>query len=266
MRRVGSVLGVVAVMALAACTPLPPPAPGYQRPVVDSVVVSPEPARPGDTVTLTLEVSDDEIVSSVALGQLKTPGNRVLPGPSPCAADLTTQELPGRATVTITCDVPTFATNGTWTLDLRIYDRASSSYQYSGLKTLVQFEVVDGLTDASAPKLVEYSTSPAVIDQETVFDLTIRVRDQALPIKFGASSTPSMTFSKVVAPHSVLRCGSAVVSPVSATEVDLAFRCTPGNYNSTGRSEPGLHRGPLPVTDALGNEGYLEMFIDVQHR
>ena len=235
----------------------------YQPPVIESVQVSPAPAQPGDDVVITIEVSDDQIISGVTAYHLTVPSGNLLPGLPTCSTDVAPGPDARQAVITMTCPVPTFASNGTWVADLQINDNAGGQFAYTGTRVRPTFEVTGGADDNDPPRLVSYSTAPAVVSQATVFSLTVRVSDQARPLAVGSAVTSSFTFRKIFADNSTLACGNPTFAAVSTTETDVTFTCTPGNFGVVGRAEVGLHRGFLSLRDALGQEGSAELFVDV---
>lgn len=265
MRR-AAFCGVLSAMALVlvGCPTQPP---GYRPPSIVSVEISPQPAQPGDTMTMLIEVLDDELVSSVVLRSLTTPSHSSLRGSDHCTIERTPigtdpAETRRHVLATVTCTIPTFASNGTWKLELFLNDSMPPTANYPGRTTHVSFDVVGGSDDRRSPQLVSYEITPTVVDQETVFTLTMRLRDESLPISI-APNGGSIRFGKLFAPQSAFNCSPAVMTPVSATEVDAVAECVPSNYNNLGRSEVGLHRAFPPVVDALGHEGNIEMLVDV---
>ena len=265
MKRVAvALIGLVMVTASAACQPTPTPPPLYQPPVLGSVQLSPQPAHPGEVVTIVAEVSDDEVVSSVTVHALIGPDGVTLPGAPTCTAAIEQHAELGHAAVTVSCPVPTFASNGAWQADITVYDKPGdpNGYFFPGLRTRLPFDVIGGVDDVSPPSLVSYRTDPAVVRQDTVFTLTVRLRDDAPPVELGSYSG-TFSFLKVLAPNSFLACSEPVATPVSPTDTDVAVTCTPGDYNALGSAEVGPHRAVAPVRDALGHEGSVEMYVDV---
>ncbi len=63
MRRIvlGGIVAAMAVL-LTGCPTAPP---GYQPPYVESSEISPQPAQPGDTLTMVLDVRDDGALTAV---------------------------------------------------------------------------------------------------------------------------------------------------------------------------------------------------------
>ena len=112
MRRTGLV-AAMALVAFAAGGCITPP--GYSPPVIASVEVSPSPARPGDTVVFTLDVRDDEAVLGGVTQRIFTPRGIDLDGIGVCSVDaVPSPEDPTDSTVTVSCPVPAYASNGIW--------------------------------------------------------------------------------------------------------------------------------------------------------
>lgn len=263
MRRV-MLGGVVAAMAVLL-TGCPTPPPGYQPPSLESTQITPQPAQPGDTLTMVLDVRDDQALTYVAPRFLFTPSNtRLTAEGGVCDVELVPQGDFRHVLATVTCPVPTYASNGTWQLELLLNDSTYPNTNYPGRIVRIPFEVSGGSDDRRAPTLVSYSIDPAVVDQETAFTVTARLSDESLPLSVGYQGGGTFGFFKPFTPNSMFWCVLPTVTQVSATEVDVAVTCTPSNYNQFGRSEAGPHVARMPVKDALGHEGTVEMSVDVQ--
>ncbi len=256
-------MGVVAVLlaVLAGCQNQPP---SYQRPTVSSYEATTQPAQPGDTVTIVVQAHDDEGVTGGAPRWLFTPSGSQLLAQRYC--DVTMEPVTGflHVALVFTCELPEVASNGTWQLEARINDGTPPIQNYPGLDTRFEFEVTGGSEDRSAPVLVSHSFSPTVIDQETTFTLSLRLRDESLPIALGQGGSITNSFVKPFAQNSMFTCRELSTTPVSSTEVDVVLQCSPSNYNTPGRSEPGRHQSGLIVTDALEQEGMIMFSIEVQ--
>ena len=262
MRRIvlGGIVATMAVL-LTGCPTAPP---GYQPPYLESSEISPQPAQPGDTLTMVLDVRDDGALTAVVPRWVYTPSNTKLAGHSFCDTEMAPQGDFRRVLVTVTCLVPSYASNGTWQLDLFLNDSSYPSANYPGRTVRIPFEVTGGSDDRRPPQLVSYRIDPTTVDQETTFTVTVRLRDESMPIAVGSDASSSFNFTKLFAQNSTYWCRNPVATPVSATEVDVVAACTPSNYWVYGRAEPGLHLSYMQVTDALGHEGNAEMYVDVQ--
>lgn len=268
MRRlVMTVLLAAVALAATACPATPPPPPLYRPPVIDSVVATPDPVAPGDEVVVVLEVHDDEVVSGVQLGDVRTPAGIVVPGGIGCTAEPVQGAGTTEATITLRCPVPAYATDGIWRVALRVLDDAGGDYAYQGLQTSATFEVAGGAPAASPPRLLDYDISPSLVDQVTTFALTMRVAVSAplavAPPYTNAQDSGNFRFVKIGATQSFFACFDTVVTPVSAGEVEVTATCSPGVYNTWGRAEVGLHRTGVPVRDALGTVATLVMEVFV---
>lgn len=261
-----SVYGVVVLVmlgALAGCiTPPPPPSP----PSVDSVEVSPQPAGPGDTVTVRIEASHNgTIFNGVPRALVNPQGSGV--GVEDCSSTL---ERPDddltRATITIACVLPELASNGTWTLSYRLNYTPLTDYPFQPpppLPYTETFEVAGGSDDVSPPTLVSYSISPEVVTRGTPFTVTARVRDDSL-IVFGVpdvSESRTITFRGSGFANT---CRDGTLTPVSATEADVVFNCDGGWIGPVGAPLTGQVSGILGVRDALYNHALLPLTIDFQ--
>ena len=265
MRRIwfGGVLFVVAVV-LTGCFTQQPPA-GYLYPVIESAQVSPQPVQAGETLTVVIEASDDSGVSSGRARQLVTPDGIKFGDWNLCTSE--PFERATRVLITITCPVPVYATNGTWEVDIVISDSSGPMndypFQFSPeTSRLVPFEVVGGTEDHGPPQLVHYETEPATVTQATTFTLTMRLRDEALPVDIRSWGAPY--FVKRFASYSVFVCRDRVVTPVSSTELEMVWTCSPQYDGQSRPTEVGVHRAVMTLTDALGHKGDVEMFVDAK--
>ena len=256
-------LAVMSVAVVSACQPPPPPLPAeYRPPVVESVHVTPEPAAPGDVVTITMDVRDDVEITRANVGIAIVPSGVELPPlPRICSAGLEQGEDRTRAVVTITCEVPTFASNGEWTVPVHIVDGKNGGiYDNPGLQTTVTFQVAGGSDDSSPPTMTSFRTDPAVLRQDTVFTLTMRVVDESPPLlAHNGSYSDSVWFRKLWAASSTLRCTGLSYAPVSSTEVDVSWTCSP----TPGSTELGPHAADITVRDALGHSREFRLQVDV---
>lgn len=250
-RRVAVLAAVVVMTAATACIPELPPPPAYQPPVITGISVSPQPAHPGDVVTIVLDVADDEVISDVDVPNAYVPDG---PGLNTimqlCTDSIAPTGTAGNATVTLTCALPSYASNGTWKVDVRVFDRATPNYAYTGTRAQIPFEVTGGADDRSAPSLLDYSTDPAAPSHTAPFTLTFRLEDQA-----GARVSASPIFKMLLNGDRYVNCGSPAYTQVDATTVQVVMTCTPG------WAEPGIYRGPVPVVDGLNHQGSVEMFV-----
>ncbi len=256
--------GLVALMALVltACPTATPP--GYSPPKVVSVDVAPAPVQAGGTVTITIEATSALSINGAFARFLITPSGNSLSAGDFC--EMTTTPLGSfrHVQAVATCDVPTFATNGTWRLEYYLNDSEPPTGMRPGLTARAAFEVAGGTEDRRPPQLLSHSFEPTVVDQETTFTLHLRLRDDA-PARIGRYYRPmSFVFQKLFSPQSTFLCGNPIYSPVSATDVDVLVTCTPQLYQVSGRAEAGPHQTSLLVSDALGHEGTYDLAIDVQ--
>lgn len=262
MRRVWVGGFAIAMMLVLAGCPTPPPA-GYQAPRVESIEVTPTTAAPGETVVAVLDVRDDQGVTGAGPRLLTTPSGSTLNGRDHCSSEMAPQDGMTHVLVTVTCSVPAFASNGSWRLEMVIQDTTPPLLQ-PGLTTQVRFDVAGGTEDRRGPELVSHSIEPAVVDQETTFVLSARLRDEAPPLAVGQARDGRIYFAKLFAQNSMFNCKDPVYTPVSATEVDVTISCAPSNYYVPGRSEPGVHLARVVMIDALNQEAFDDIVIDVQ--
>lgn len=208
-------------------------------------------------------MSDDDLISGAVAYHLTVPSGTLLPGSPTCSTNVVRGDDASEAVITMRCPVPSFASNGTWVTDLRINDNAGGQFAYSGTRIRPTFEVTGGVDDDDPPRVLSYRTDPAVVDQETVFSLIVRVSDPAQPLAMAPAGASVFTFRKLFADNSSITCVDPSFASVSPTETDVTFTCTPGNFGVPGRAEAGVHRGFLGLQDALGQEREAELFIDV---
>lgn len=244
--------------ALAGCITPPAPAP----PTVDSVEVSPQPARPGDTVSIRIEASHSvAVVNGVPVALVSPQGSGV--GVDDCSSTL---EHPGedltRATITIDCVLPELVSNGTWTLSYRLNSSppTDSPFQAPPPRPFtVTFEVVGGSDDVSPPTLVSYGTSPEVVTRGTPFTVTARVRDDS-PMFLGIWNAPNsrnLTFGSSSYSNT---CYDGTLTPVSANEAEVVFSCD-GSWIGLVGPLTGQISGTLSVRDALYNNAGIPLTI-----
>lgn len=266
MRRIAFVACAVVLGAVGvSCIPAAPPPPAYQPPVVAGISQSPDPAVPGEPVTVSVEVVDDQAVSDVALQRVIVPSGAVFPGPMPCDDEIVQSGEVGRATVELTCDVPSFASNGTWKVEVRIYDRPEQEpggYGYVGMQTVIPFVVAGGTDDASAPWVLDWSVEPEDVRGDAPFTLTMRLRDDA-PLVVPPSSFGLRNFTKFGSNWSMYGCSEPTFTPVTATESIATTQCGPLYNFNPGIAEPGWYVAYWPVGDALGHLGKFEMWLEV---
>ena len=271
-----AVVTMVAGAGSVACLPATPPPPSYQAPVVDAVTITPVSPHPGDVVTIALQVHDDEIISSVDAHGLIVPSGVAYPVSTACSSAMTPGIDAAHATVTLTCALPSFASNGTWKADLTVYDVAEPGFNYVGLRTFPSFEVTGGVDDQSPPTLVSYQTNPTVIGQTTEFTFTMRVHDDApvtLPYvgyvviqELGPFVVvPDYVFRKPFSDsRSELACHDPVYSTVpSTTDTVITQTCTPSSPGVAGTADTGLYRAQMPLMDGLGQADTAEMYLQV---
>jgi hypothetical protein len=258
-RSVNAVVVLVMLGVLAACGTPPAPAP----PSVDSVEISPQPAHPGDTVTVRIEASHSSaIYNGVPLTLVNPQGSGV--GVENCSSTL---ERPDddltQATITMACALPALVSNGTWTLSYRLNYSPPTDYPFQAPPPppyTVTFEVVGGSDDVSPPTLVSYSTSPEVITRGTPFTVTARVRDDS-PVFLGIWNAPNSQNITFTGSRFSNTCRDGTLTPVSPTEADVVFSCDGGWIGPVGPLT-GQVSGNLWVRDALHNNARLPLTID----
>lgn len=260
-RAVHGVVVLVMLGALAGCI-TPPTSPPAR---VDSVEVSPQPAGPGDTVTIRIEASHSvEVFNGVPLALTTPQGSGI--GPDGCSSTLV---HPGddltKATITIACVLPALVSNGTWTLTYRLNYVPPTDYPFQAPPpppSTATFEVVGGSDDVTPPTLVSYSISPEVVTKGTPFTVTARVRDDS-PIVFGVADRPESRSIVFYGGRFTTTCRDGSLTPVSATEAEVVFNCEGGWIGPVGPLT-GQASGDLVVRDVLHNEARLPLTIDFE--
>jgi hypothetical protein len=249
-------LGGIALLVMvvaAGCLPpilpggppvtLPPP-PGYQPPVIDSQSTS-APVHPGDQVSWILVVHDDQLVSGVSTGDwLTTPEGENFS--SPCSSAIAQDADVTRATVTVTCTVPTIANNGIWQAFVSIADNAGAAhYSYPGLGVTLLFTVVGGSDDHSPPQFVSSSTNPTTVHPDTKFTLTMQFTDQS------GVSLDATNIDGVAEPNSTyLVCDD---SNAQITTVGMTTTIEESCSGVAGHTPLGQYSVFINVTDGLGH-------------
>lgn len=258
-RAVYGVVVLVMLGGLAGC--ITPPAPSPAR--VESVEVSPQPAGPGDTVTVRIEASHSvEVFNGVPIALTNPQGVGI--APDGCSSTLVhPDDDPTRATITIACVLPALVSNGTWTLAYRLNYVPPTDYPLQAPlppPSTVTFEVVGGSDDVSPPTLVSYSISPEAVTRDTPFTVTARVSDDS-PIVFGIPDSPRSRIITFYRPGFSNTCHDGTLTPVSATEAEVVFNCE-ANWIGPVGPLTGEVSGDLVVRDALHNEARLPLTIN----
>ncbi|MBK6671132.1 MAG: hypothetical protein IPG46_16250 [Actinobacteria bacterium] len=146
MRRLAIVGVAVGLTTVTAC---PGPSPTYQPPTVESIQVSPNPAAPGQTVTVVIDARDDIAVTGATPNLVTTPNGARRSGSSlSCTAEGTPQEDQRHVVFAARCTVPTLALNGTWHLQIHLADGPADPPP--GTDVTAAFEVAGGSDDREA--------------------------------------------------------------------------------------------------------------------
>jgi hypothetical protein len=150
-----------------------------------------------------------------------------------------------RATITVTCSVPTFADNGTWQVEATVNDSsADTQYSYPGTATVLSFTVVGGSNDTSPPHLDSWSINPTPVHPSSTFTLTAQFTDPS-----GVSAF-YVAIPNVIDPTNYLQCSfDPQITVVSPTPTSFAWSCN----GVAGHTTPGLYSGYIRVGDQLGH-------------
>ena len=261
-RSVYCVVVVTMLGALAGCITPPPASPA---PTIHSVEVSPQPAGPGDTVSVRIEASHPTAVYNGIPLALTNPQGSAVPVDD-CSWTIEHQgDDQTQATITIACALPTLVSNGTWTLTYRVNYYPLTDYPFQAPPpppSTVTFEVAGGSDDVSPPTLESYSVSPEVVTRSTPFTVTARVRDDS-GIVFGIWNLPNSENITFSGSSFSKTCRDGTSTPVSATEADVVFGCEGGWIGPVGPMT-GQFTGTLVVQDALYNTARLPLTVEVQ--
>jgi hypothetical protein len=258
MRRV--LVGVLLALAVGGLTgcPAQPPA-GYRSPTVVAVTVSPEAPQPGDVVTITAVLADDEYLF-VGFETLLTPRNIELPGGGDCTDVFEAAEDRRTGVLTLTCNIPAYASSGTWQAEVTVWDTrpplTDYPFQFGGVTTFrLPFEVTGGSDDVTGPTRLNYTTSPTELHTDSAFTLSVTLEDQASPpaVDYGRGLLNSPNTAFVFAkPWSDSRfvCTDATYTPVSDTVTTVDLAC---ERLDAGTPQLGDHLAQITFRDALGN-------------
>lgn len=150
-------VGVMLVATAGFCdTPRPP---GWQAPVIESVVTSPEQVAAGSTFRVTVEARDDKLVRGVSVHSFRAPD-----GSGPYLDVSCTEPTfevgwtpQQHVSVDFDCSMPGDALNGTWSGRVMVWDGECTRFCSAETELLV--EVVGG-TDGAPPQLPEEVGGP----------------------------------------------------------------------------------------------------------
>lgn len=261
-----SVYGVVALVVLGTLTGCgTPPAP--PQPTVHSVEVSPQPAHPGDTVTVRIEASHSSMVFNGRAVTLVNPNGSGV-GVDSCSTSLERPDEDDltRATITFACELPELVSNGTWTLSYLLNYVAPTDNPFGPAPprpSTVTFDVVGGSDDVSPPTLVSYEISPEVISRTAPFTVTALVSDDTPPIFLGWWNSPNSTSITFSGSGFSRTCRDVTLTPVSPTEAEVVVNCDAGWIGPVGPLT-GQVTGNLAVRDALHNNARIPLTIDFE--
>jgi len=234
---VPAMAGVVVLLGTAgACDPPPPP--GWVRPEVQDLTVSPTPVVPGEPFTLSATLVDDHQVAWIDVWFRSPTGRESRPCELPAFDSEGDPQT--RVDVAVPCQLPEFALNGTWTVVMNVYDGETFTGHGAGAgQAVTTFEALGGSNDDEPPVVEAFTIDPASPIQGQPFTVTVRVSDDHLV-------TPSgyvvMNYS-----NTHLRrwdCESGPAEQLSPTQQEFVFTC-PG--------VPELAAGPYNARFALSD-------------
>lgn len=249
MKRWAPVL-VIAVMILGtagACDPPPPP--GWIRPVVEAVTVSPDPVVAGSSVTISAIVTDDRLVQSIDYHILQPDGQR--PGSvesgAPLECDLPAFEPASVVEIDITCSVPDFALNGTWEALLQVSDGETHHIHganYGHGRT--EFEVTGGSNDLQPPVIESVTFDPQPFTADGPFIVTVQASDDHLVTPQRGAYLGYVVTGAV--PTIKRSCDLSSLRELSPTLHEWVFECP-----EDPEIVPGVHQMHFNTADINGN-------------
>ena len=157
-------------------------------PEVHSVTVAPDPVTTGQTITITVDVTDDqEGVDSVAVWGSSPDGNGSF------GANIWGVDDEGRWYGNVT--IPETAGGGTWSVMVGVWDAVGNSAYHRGIAT---FEVQAVEVDSDPPVVGLVTADPAAVPAGASFVVTVEVSDEMSGISslsvHGSSPSGASTF------------------------------------------------------------------------
>lgn len=245
-------IGFVAMVGVA-CQPPQPPA-SYVAPVIDSVVISPNPVTAGSTVQITIRAHDDETITGVTHNGFRLPqGTSISASDAACSSFSVQPDGPGAIVATSTCTIPSAGNNGTWTVMFNVVD----SQQWAGGLGSATFQVVGGGDDVTGPAIQSAQYYPGTSNSPAT-NITFRARltDATAPIHV-LFWEPYPTLYDTAFQH-IMACSGPTFAPISAGVVEMVVGCT-GNPTNP----PGPYSGSVRVYDGLGNRTDVPISVTV---
>ena len=254
-RWMGFAITVVVVMVAAGCLPMPPSNPS--PPLVEAVVVSPDPVVAGAPFTVTVSASDDVAVTGLRI-EIRTPSalnsatDLVYPHVTCDDPPFTPQPS---VTRTFTCSLPSFVPNGAWRLWAFASDGGTPG---AGSSPRTTFGVTGGSEDRQAPVLEYQSITPSPVVIGQPFQVTLRVSDEhplaPAPTAFQVSNIVD-TSSPHPSPYAAWPCPPVAPTQLTPTLQEFVFTCV-----VPPTAVLGSYGGFMLVLDAIGYD--LGAFID----
>lgn len=248
MKRWAPVLlvGVMLVGTAGACDP-PPPS-GWKAPVVQSVVVTPDPVEAGSTFTIDVNVTDDTVVQSVSY-RFEQPGGQLAGDLTSSTATLTCHHVmsaPGPVRdMQITCSVPDFALNGTWEVIVSAADGEWTGVHGAGYGVgRADFEVTGGSNDTDDPVLESVTFEPDPVLSGEPFIVTVQWSDD----NFLVPQRHAKVAYWVPDPAGKWWCDEISRQVLTPTLQEWVFECSP-----EPDLVPGTYSVQVTAGDANGN-------------
>lgn len=178
-----AVIAAGSAVFLAGCLP----APSSPKPTVISAELLNSPVVAGEQFTVRVVASHPAGVDIVTGASTVGPTGASLPltqGTCNTATASVTPQPAVETTVDFTCKMPSYATNGEWTLTLWV-----RSNGYQATEVAVPFQLIGGSDDAEPPTIEVVTAPPPVVERGSDFEVGLRVTDEHLPLN-GASYYP----------------------------------------------------------------------------
>lgn len=174
--------GLIALSSVAALAACLPPAPNHRpAPTVLSSDVTPV-VRAGESVTAAVRTFHPVGVHQMTISVSGPQGAFLDPEDDQGCSSLyalrvVVDALPGAEAETVaTCTMPSFASNGTWTMSIQLI-----AEDHLPTRLTVPFEVVEGVDDPGPPVVTTVLAPPETIVAGQGFGVVFRVEDVNLP-------------------------------------------------------------------------------------
>ncbi len=214
-----------------------------------SATVTPATVVAGQPITVDVVTSHPTATVALIAVQVTGPGgselgedgNQCITEPFYKPVDTSTRIDATTTESTLSCTMPTFATNGPWTVTISV-----DAPTYESASTTTSIDVTRG-TDGPSPPLIHMVTAPpATVARGSTFPIEYQIDDVALgplsiqqPVNFTLLSSEGAMLG-------VFNCGDQVTTQITPTEIDIASTCTVG-----ADLHAGTYTSSLTVLDLL---------------